>query len=70
MKILAAKKQTLFTLDQFKRHHSPMSSSLYRPLMPAFEPPLREYKFENEEQNCLGPAIDNIESFIPERYSM
>ena len=45
MKILAAKKQTLSTLDQFMRHHSPMSSSLYRPLIPAFEPPLREYKF-------------------------
>ena len=77
MKILAAKKETLCTLDQFKRHHSPMTSSLYGPLVPAFEPPLGEYKFsqsedsedeELEEQEYLGPAINDIESFIQERY--
>ena len=44
-----------------------MSSFLYRPFISAFEPLLREYKFEDskdEEQEYFGPAIDDIEFFI------
>jgi sentrin-specific protease 1 len=70
---LKAMKERLNRSGEAKLKISPFVS-VPRPFLPSFEPPLREFKVEEdeeeeeiEEDEYFGPAIEEIETFIDER---